>query len=191
MQKLRIKRQSNCIRSGTVHLGHPVIKRPLVQSIGKSKQIKDPKQGQFKVVRENNGYFVQCTSPYIYHFPNFPKISGAMPLAGHYSIHQIWACAHLFGTPVYSIYTISSIFDDNTWSKNFKMRTFFFFLKSVNSKHTLFELMSRWSVHQHPPRERLHPGRETWLRTVERTSASSKMQSQSKNTKKKYKKRDH
>jgi len=37
-----------------------------------------------------------------------------MPLASHHSIHQICACAHLFETLVYSIYTISSIFDDNT-----------------------------------------------------------------------------
>jgi len=29
MQKLRIKRQSSCIRSSTVNLGHPVIRRPL------------------------------------------------------------------------------------------------------------------------------------------------------------------
>jgi hypothetical protein len=26
---------------------------------------------------------------YIYHFPNFSKIYGATPLAGHHSIHQI------------------------------------------------------------------------------------------------------
>jgi len=37
MQKLRIKIQSNCIRSDTIHLGHPAIKRPPVQNICKSK----------------------------------------------------------------------------------------------------------------------------------------------------------
>jgi len=37
MQKLRIKRQSNCIRSDTVHLGHPAIKRPLIWSVYKLK----------------------------------------------------------------------------------------------------------------------------------------------------------
>jgi len=63
MQKLRTKRQSSYIRSSTVNLGHPVIRRPLIQSICKSRQIKDPKLGQFKVVRENSGYFVQCTLP--------------------------------------------------------------------------------------------------------------------------------
>jgi len=56
-------------------------------------------------------------------------------------------------------------------TKNF----FFHLLKSVNNKHTLLELMSRRNVHHHPPRERLHPGGETWLSIVERTSASSKM----------------
>jgi len=30
MQNSRIKRQSNCIRSSTVHLGQPAIKRPLI-----------------------------------------------------------------------------------------------------------------------------------------------------------------
>jgi len=42
-------------------------------------------------------------------------------------------------------------------------KPFLHLLKSVNNKYTLFELVSRWSVHQHPPRERLRFGRETWL----------------------------
>ncbi|KEH33565.1 hypothetical protein MTR_3g046837 [Medicago truncatula] len=37
MQKLRIKRQSNCIRSSTIHLGRPAIKRPPIRSICRSK----------------------------------------------------------------------------------------------------------------------------------------------------------
>lgn len=57
-------------------------------------------------------------------------------------------------------------------------------MKSVNNKHILFELMSRWSVRQHSPREQLHSGREAGLSTMERTSALSKILSQSKNTKK-------
>jgi len=68
---------------------------------------------------------------------------------------------------------------------------FLHLLKSVKNKHTLFELVSRGSVHQHTTGEQLRYGRETWLSTMERTSTSSKMQSQSKNTKKiinKYKK---
>jgi len=48
-------------------------------------------------------------------------------------------------------------------AKNFKIQNFLHILKSMNNKHTLFELVSRWSVHQHLPRERLHSGRETWL----------------------------
>ena len=63
-------------------------------------------------------------------------------------------------------------------------KTLLHLLKSVNNKHILFEPTSRRSVHHHPPRERLHLGRETWLSVVERTSALSKMQSQSKDTKK-------
>ena len=77
-------------------------------------------------------------------------------------------------------------------AKIFKIQNFcLHLLKSVNNKHTLFQLVSRWNVHQHPPREQLHSGRETWLSTMERTSALSKMLSQSIHTKKKYKKYIH
>jgi len=37
-------------------------------SDSKHLQIKDQELGQFKVVRENSSYCVQCTFPYIYHF---------------------------------------------------------------------------------------------------------------------------
>ncbi|KEH16052.1 hypothetical protein MTR_0357s0030 [Medicago truncatula] len=47
MQKLRIKRQSNCIRSGTIHLGHPTIKKT---SDSKHLQIKDSEQGHSKLL---------------------------------------------------------------------------------------------------------------------------------------------
>jgi len=89
MQKSRIKRQSNCIQSGIVNLGHPVIRRLPIRSICKSKQIKDPEQGQFKVVRENSGYCVQCTLLIYLTFSKFFKICGVMRLAGNHSIHQI------------------------------------------------------------------------------------------------------
>jgi len=62
-------------------------------------------------------------------------------------------------------------------------KSFLHLLKSVNNKHTLFELVSRRNMHHHPPRERLHFGGETWLSIMGRTSASSKMQSQSKSKK--------
>ena len=101
IQKLRIKRQSNCIRSGTVNLGHPVIKRPLIQSICKSKQIKDQEQWQFKVVRENNGY---CTIPIYLPFSKFfKKICGTAPLAGHHSFIELEPVPIYFGTLIYSI----------------------------------------------------------------------------------------
>jgi len=61
------------------------------------------------------------------------KIRGAMHLAGHHSISQIWACALLFGTLIYSIYIISSIFDGNAWSKLFfkKIQNFFYIFWKV------------------------------------------------------------
>jgi len=63
-------------------------------------------------------------------------------------------------------------------AKIFKIQKLFLhLLKSVNNKHTFFEFMSSGSVHPQPPRERLHSGRETWLSTMEKTSALSKMQS--------------
>ncbi|KEH15622.1 transmembrane protein, putative [Medicago truncatula] len=62
-------------------------------------------------------------------------------------------------------------------SKITKKLFFYIFLKSVNNKHILFELVSRWSIHRHPSRERLYSERETWLSIVERTSVLSKMQS--------------
>ena len=167
MQKLRIM-TSNCISQHSP-LGASSRQKNLRFEASADQRLGT---GAFKVVREYNGYCVQCTFQYIYHFPNFSKIRGAMPLAGHHSIHQIWACAHLFGTLIYSICKISSIFDGNTWSKNFQnTKLFLHLLKSVNNKHTLFELVSSWSVHQHAPWERLHSERETWLRTMERTSA--------------------
>ena len=71
-------------------------------------------------------------------FQIFSKIRGAMPLAGHHSIHQIWACAHLFGTLIYSICKISSIFNGNTSSKNFQnTKLFLHLLKSVNNTLSL------------------------------------------------------
>jgi len=137
-------------------------------------------QGQFKVVRENNGYVCSMYPPHIFTiFQNFQKIRRVTPLAGYHSIHQIWACAHLFGTLIYSICIISFYFLRQYLKQIFFQNTklFYIFWKNVNNKHTLFELVSSWSVHQHPPRERLHSGRETWLSTMERTSALSKMQS--------------
>jgi len=109
-------------------------------SDSKHLQIKDSEQGQFKVVRKNNGYCVQCTFPYIYYFPKFSKIRGATPLAGYHPIHQVWACAHLFGTLIYSIFIISSVFDGNTWSKNFQNTKLSFtsFEKCEQQTHSLW-----------------------------------------------------
>jgi len=58
-------------------------------------------------------------SPYNYHFPNF-VIRGAMSLVGYHSFKSIWASVPLFRILSYSMCKISSIFNVDTWSKNFK-----------------------------------------------------------------------
>jgi len=134
MQNSRIKGQSNCIRSGTVNLGHPVIRRPPIRSICKSKT---RNWGNSKLLGRITVTVFNVPFPYIYHFPNLSKIRGAVPLVGHHSIHQIWAYAHLFGTLIYSICKISSIFDGNTWRKNSKYKTFFYLFWKVWTINTL------------------------------------------------------
>jgi len=83
MQKLRIKRQSSCIRSSIVNLGHPVIKRPPIQSICKSNT---RNWGNSKLLGRIAVTVFNVPFPYIYHFPKNFKIYGATPLAGHHSI---------------------------------------------------------------------------------------------------------
>ena len=70
-------------------------------------------------------------------FQKISEIRGAMSLAGHHSIHQIWASAHLLGILIYSIRKISSIFDDNTWSKNFQNTKLFYIFWKVWTTNTL------------------------------------------------------
>jgi len=126
--------------------------------------------------------------PYTYHFPKFFKdlwshAIGRSPL----NSSNLSLCPFIWNSNLFYLHSfcyfwwqyLKQFFFQNT--KLF----YIFFLKSVNNKHTFFELMNSWSVHQHPPRERLHSGRETWLSTMERTSALSKIQSWSRNTKKK------
>jgi len=103
-------------------------------------QIKDSKQGQFKVVRENNGYMCSMYLPIIFTIFQFffSKIGGATLLAGYHSIDQIWACARLFGTLIHSTYKIPSIFYGNTWSENFQnTKTFFYIFWKVWITNTL------------------------------------------------------
>jgi len=105
---------------------------------------------------------------------------------GGSSLFQInLSLCHLFGTLILFYLQNYLLFLMTILEAKFsKCKTFFLhLLKSVNNKHTLFELVSRWSVHHHTSLERLHSGRETWLSTIERTSTSSEMQLQSKNTK--------
>jgi len=116
-------------------------------SSSKHLQLKNSKQGQFKVVRENNGYCVQCTLPIYLPFSKTfkKKIRGTTPLAGYHPIHQIWACANLFGTLIYSTHKISFFWWQYLKQKFSKYKNFFYiFWKSVNNKHTFFEFMSNW-----------------------------------------------
>jgi len=162
--QIKIRNKGNVHQSGTIHLGHPVIKRHPIWSVYNSQT---RNKDNSKLLERIMVIVFNVPFPYIYHSPKFSKIRGATLLAGYHPIHQIWACAHLFGTLIYSICMISSIFDGNTWSKNFQnTKPFLHSLKSANNKYTFFELTSSWSVHQHPIRERLHSGRETWLSTT-------------------------
>ena len=176
--------QSNCISQ------HHPLGASSYQKTSDSKhlQIKDSEQGQFKVVRENNNYCVQCTFPY--YLPFYKKFQRSVEPYHWQATTQFIKFEHV---PIYLelafilfakfLLFLMAILKAKIF-KNIKL--FLHLLKNVNKKHTLFELVSSWSVHQHPPREPLHSGRQTWLRTMEKTSALSKMLSQSKNTKKIY-----
>ena len=138
-------------------------------------QIKDSEQGRFKVVRENSGYCVQCTFPiYLPFSKNFKDpwsraIGRLLPNSSNLSLCPFIWNSHLFYLHDFFYFWWQYL------KQNFQnTKTFYVSLKSVNNKHTFFELMSIWSV---SIRERLHSRRETWLSTMERTSALCKMQS--------------
>jgi len=142
MQKLRIKRQSDCIWSGTIHLGHPYIRRPLIRSICRSKH---RNRGNSKLFGRITVIVFNVPSHIIYHFQKFSKIRGATPLAGYHPIHQIWACAHLFGTLINSICIISFYF----WWQYlkqifFKIQNFFYIFWKVWTTNTPF--LNSWVV---------------------------------------------
>ena len=116
--------------------------------------------------------------PYIYHSPKFSKnpwshaIGRLPPNSSNLSLCPFIWNSHLFYLRDFFYFWWQYL------KQNFqKDKIFLHSLESVNNKHTFFELTSSWSVHQPPIRERLHSGRETWLSTMERTSALSKMQS--------------
>jgi len=173
--------QSNCIRLDTIHLWHINCQKDL-----RFEASTNQRRGtvEFKVVRENNGYCVQCTFPIYLLFSKFFQ-------------RFVEPCHWQVTTPLIKFEYLSICLEFSfillakfllflmaiLETKNFSKKTFPCVLKNVNNKHTLFELVSRWSVHQHPPREQLHCERETWLNTMERTSTLSKMLSQSINTK--------
>ena len=71
LKHLQIK---NLKRGLCASVGHGPLGAPSDQKTSNLKrlQLKDSKQEQFKVVRENNGYCVQCTLPiYLPFFKNF------------------------------------------------------------------------------------------------------------------------
>jgi len=149
MQKLRIKRQSSCIRSSTVNLGHPVIKTPLIRSIRKSKT---QNWGNSKLL----GRIVLRCSMYPSHiftifqiFQNlWSRAIGGSPLnSSNLSLCPFIWNSHLFYLQISSFLWWQYL--KQIFSKKYK--TFLHLLKSVNNKHTLFELMSRWNIHQRPP----------------------------------------
>ena len=74
MQKLRI------MTKVTASVRHNPLGASSYQKTSNLKrlQLKDSKQGKFKVVRENSGYFVQCTLPIYLPFSN--KIQGSVEL---------------------------------------------------------------------------------------------------------------
>jgi len=172
MQKLRIKRQSNYIRSDTINLGHSVIRRPLIWSICKWKT---RNRGNSKLLGRIVVIVFNVPFPYIYHFPNFSK--SVEPCHLRVTTQFI----KFEPVPIYLEFSLIlfakflKFFMAILEAKNSqKYKTFLHILKSVNNKHTLFELMSRWNIHQHPPRERLHSGRETWLSVMEKASSLNK-----------------
>jgi len=142
MQQLRIKRQSNYIRSDTVHLGHPAIKRPLIRSVykwktrdwGNSKLL-----GRITVILFN-------VPPHIFTiFQIFQRSVESCPWQATTQVIKF--------EPVPIYLELSFILFANFLlflmailkAKNFKIQNFFFLhlLKSVNNKRALFELVSR------------------------------------------------
>jgi len=99
------------IKSDMTHLGHFSSQKT---SILKLLQIKDSKQWNSKLSGRIAVIVFNVPFPYDYHFPNFLKIRGATPLAGHHSFKLIWACALYFKSSFISTCIISSIFDVNT-----------------------------------------------------------------------------
>jgi len=125
MQKLRIKRQSNCIRSGTVNLGHPVIKRPPIRSICKSKT---RNWGNSKLLGRIAVTVFNVPFPYIYHFPNFWKFVEPCHWRVPTQFIKFEPVPTYLELSFYSMCKISSIFDGNTWSKFFFQNTNFFYI---------------------------------------------------------------
>ena len=135
MQKLRIKRQSNYIRSDTINLGHSVIRRPLIWSICKWKT---RNRGNSKLLGRIVVIVFNVPFPYIYHFPNFSK--SVEPCHLRVTTQFIkFEPVPIYLELTYSIWKISSVFDGNTWSKKFSKNTklFFYIFWKVRTTNTL------------------------------------------------------
>jgi len=111
MQKLRIKRQSNCIRSGKVNLGHPVTKRSLIRSICKPKTWNG---GIQKLLGRITVIMVNVPFPYNYHFLNFFKDLWSHALGGSPLFQINLSLCLLLEILIYFTCIISSIFYVNS-----------------------------------------------------------------------------
>jgi len=142
MQKSRIGGQNNCIWSGTVNLGHPVIKRPPIQSICKPKTWN---WGNSKLLGRIEVTVFNVPFPYIYHFPKkfqnlWSRAIGGSPL----NSSNLSLCPFIWNSHLLRLQNFFYFLWQYLKKKISKYKTFFYiFLKSVNNKHTLFELVSR------------------------------------------------
>jgi len=134
MQKLRIKSKSNCIRSGTVHLGHPAIKRPPFQSLGKSKT---RNRGNSKLVGRVAVTVFNVPFSYIYHFPNFSKSVEPCHWRVTTQFIKFKPVAIYMELPFILFAQLLLFFYDNTWSKIFKIQFFFYIFWKVWTTNTL------------------------------------------------------
>ena len=123
-------------QSGTIHLGHPTIIRSPVRSISRPKT----RNRAFKVVRENNGYCVQCTLPIYLPFSKIFKdlwshaIGRLPPNLSNLSLCQFIWNSHLFYLHNFFLFLMAIL-----EAKNFKIQNFFTsFEKCEQQTHSLY-----------------------------------------------------
>ena len=110
-------------------------------SNSKHLQIKDSEQGQFKVVKENSGYCVQCTLPIYSPFSKFFKdlwshaIGRLPPNSSSLSL-----CPFIWNSHLFYLHNFFYFWWQHLKRKFSKYKTFFLhLLKSVNNGHTFLK----------------------------------------------------